>query len=101
MLEAGSAQAAIELLEAESIDLAILDIRMPGTHGLELLSRVHATHPRLPIILCTAFAGFFNEYAVWDARSQIAGMFEKPVDMQALARRVAEALGDAPVASSP
>ena len=40
-------------LEAESFDLVILDIRMPGMSGLEALDRVKATHPKLPVIVIT------------------------------------------------
>ncbi|HBO12058.1 MAG TPA: nitrogen regulation protein NR(I), partial [Halieaceae bacterium] len=35
-------------------DAVISDIRMPGTDGLELLERLTASHPRLPVIITTA-----------------------------------------------
>lgn len=39
---AGSAEAAIALLEADTFDLALIDILMPGTNGIELLTRLKA-----------------------------------------------------------
>ncbi|PWU08864.1 MAG: Fis family transcriptional regulator [Verrucomicrobia bacterium] len=39
----------------EAFNLIITDLRMPGLNGLELVRRLHAAQPRLPIILVTAF----------------------------------------------
>jgi nitrogen regulation protein NR(I) len=36
-------------------NVVITDLRLPGIGGLELVQRLHAAHPRLPIILITAF----------------------------------------------
>jgi two-component system NtrC family response regulator/two-component system nitrogen regulation response regulator GlnG len=47
------AEPALAKLEAESFDLLILDIRMPGMSGLDALDRVRATHPKLPVIVIT------------------------------------------------
>ncbi len=47
------AETALAKLEAESFDLVILDIRMPGMSGLDALDRVRATHPKLPVIVIT------------------------------------------------
>src|SRR5437868_554131 len=39
----------------ESFNLVITDLRLPGLNGLELVRRLHAAQPRLPIILVTAY----------------------------------------------
>jgi len=47
-----------ELLDGgrlEEIDCLISDIDMPGMDGFELMRRVHATRPALPIILITGY----------------------------------------------
>jgi nitrogen regulation protein NR(I) len=36
-------------------NVVITDLRLPGISGLELVQQLHATRPRLPIILITAF----------------------------------------------
>jgi nitrogen regulation protein NR(I) len=40
---------------AEAFNLVITDLRLPGLDGLELVRKLHATQPRLPIILVTAY----------------------------------------------
>ena len=40
---------------ADSFNLVITDLRLPGLSGLELIRQLHAAQPRLPIILTTAF----------------------------------------------
>lgn len=39
----------------DQFNLVITDLRLPGLSGLELVRRLHAAQPRLPIILTTAF----------------------------------------------
>ena len=38
-----------------SFDVVITDLKMPGLSGLELVEQLHASKPKLPIILMTAF----------------------------------------------
>src|SRR3546814_14742888 len=48
---------AAELLDAladEVPDVLVSDIRMPGVDGLTLMTRIHAAHPQLPVIIMTA-----------------------------------------------
>jgi nitrogen regulation protein NR(I) len=39
----------------ETFNVVITDLKLPGLDGLELVRRLHASQPRLPIILITAF----------------------------------------------
>ena len=47
---------ALEMLGANTVDVVLSDIRMPGLTGLELLDRIRAGFPDLPVVLMTAFA---------------------------------------------
>ncbi|MDG3004897.1 response regulator [Paludisphaera mucosa] len=49
--------AALQALERDPPDLILTDLIMPGVDGLELVRRVHASRPGLPVILMTAFGG--------------------------------------------
>ena len=46
---------ALDLVEGDDFDVVISDIRMPVMDGLELLDKIRALKPRLPVILMTAF----------------------------------------------
>lgn len=47
---------ALDKLAKENFDLIISDIKMPGINGIELLKRIKAAHPEIPVIMITAYA---------------------------------------------
>ena len=53
-LEAGDADEALNTLESQSVDVAVLDFNMPGRNGLELAEQLRARFPAMPIALATA-----------------------------------------------
>ncbi|MBM4227298.1 MAG: response regulator transcription factor [Gammaproteobacteria bacterium] len=69
---------ALEALAREPFDVAILDISMPGKHGIEVLRDVVAAHPRLPVLLYTRFPE--ENYAVRTLRAGAAGYLHKGAD---------------------
>jgi DNA-binding NtrC family response regulator len=50
-----TAEEAIEILENTAVDIVLTDLMLPHTSGLELLKRVHDTHPNLPVIVLTQY----------------------------------------------
>ena len=63
-------------------EIIISDIRMPGMDGLELLQRIHADHPDMPIIITTAHSDLDSAVAAYQS-----GAFEylpKPFDLEEL-----------------
>ncbi len=55
VLSAASGEAGVEIARKEAVDLAILDMRLPGMNGLETFRALHALEPKLPVIVMTAF----------------------------------------------
>lgn len=51
---ASSGEDGLALARDQSPDLVILDIMMPGLDGLEVLQRLRAADPRLPVLMLTA-----------------------------------------------
>ena len=51
-----SAQEALAALEAETPQVVVSDIRMPGESGLELLQKAKARDANLPVIIMTAYS---------------------------------------------
>lgn len=52
---APSGELGLKLLETHSIDLVILDIRLPGKSGMEVFEIIHEMDPKLPVIIMTAY----------------------------------------------
>ena len=52
--EAGSADDALAMLSAGSVELVILDIKMPGKSGDELLTEIKLKYPDTAVIMATA-----------------------------------------------
>jgi two-component system, NarL family, response regulator NreC len=49
--EADSAESALAIVRAEPLDLAVVDASMSGVSSLELVTRIKALRPKLPILL--------------------------------------------------
>jgi DNA-binding NarL/FixJ family response regulator len=54
--EAEDAQQVLEEVQNETWDLLILDISMPGRSGLDLLSDLQRTNPKLPVLVLSMHA---------------------------------------------
>jgi PAS domain S-box-containing protein len=80
-----SAQAALQALATQPIDLLISDIGMPGMNGYELIQQVRATIPnaqQLPAIALTAYASDEDRQRALLAGYQLH--LSKPIDPQRL-----------------
>lgn len=55
-LTAGSGMEALKIVQecGEKLDLILLDLKMPGMGGIEVLKSVRRHHPELPVIIITA-----------------------------------------------
>ena len=53
--EAASAEQALELTERLRPDIALVDIRLPGTNGIELCRIISERHPQTAVIILTTF----------------------------------------------
>ena len=60
-------RAALEQVEKFDIDLALVDLNMPGMDGLELTKRLTRDRPYLPVVVMTAFGNEANAVAACKA----------------------------------
>ena len=74
-----SAQEALAALDAETPQVVVSDIRMPGESGLELLQRAKALHANLPVIIMTAYSDL--ESAVTAFQGGAYEYLPKPFDV--------------------
>jgi len=90
---ATSGEAALSLLESERFDCAVVDVKMPGMDGLELLRRMRRTWPETAVVLLTGHASV--ELGV---QGMELGAFEyllKPVELDDLLDTVRRAAAGA------
>ena len=55
VMSAPNGQAAVEYVRTHPVDLMIVDLRMPGMDGLEVIQVVNQVSPETEVILLTAF----------------------------------------------
>jgi DNA-binding response OmpR family regulator len=74
-----SGDRALELMNMEPFDAAIVDLVMPDCDGMELASALHRCAPAMPIAMCT---GFQNSPLVGAAERTRLTVFRKPVEIR-------------------
>ncbi|HEO71921.1 MAG TPA: sigma-54-dependent Fis family transcriptional regulator, partial [Candidatus Hydrogenedentes bacterium] len=79
------------LVAAPECALMLLDVRMPGMSGLDVLDKLRDEHPGLPVILLTAFIDVRD--AVAAIKAGALDYLEKPVDLDELIAAIDDALG--------
>jgi DNA-binding response OmpR family regulator len=73
---ADSGEAALEILREDGFDLVLLDIRMPGLDGMEVMHEMRKYHPETRIIIITGFGSL--ESAIEAIRSGAHDYLLKP-----------------------
>jgi len=85
---AGSGAEASQLLQEKEYDLLVLDIQMRGESGLQVLQKVVRERKGLPVILCTAFNCYKDDFSSWLADAYVV----KSSDLSELKSEVSRVL---------
>jgi two-component system response regulator RegA len=75
---AGTYDEAVTLASAETPELALVDLRLPGTSGLDLVRQLKALDPTTNIVVLTGYGSIAT--AVESLRLGATGYLTKPVD---------------------
>lgn len=62
---AASAVEAVANLEENSYDVVVLDIKLKNESGLDLLQKIVKEKHEMPVILCTAFSCYKDDFSTW------------------------------------
>jgi len=87
---AESAAAALTLLAEHHFDIALVDIKMPGTDGIELQRRIKEVDPELIVVIMTGYASV--ETAVNALKNGAYDYVTKPFDPDDIAHTLKNAL---------
>jgi CheY-like chemotaxis protein/cytidylate kinase len=80
---------ALSMVDEEEPEVMVLDLKMPGVDGLEVLRRVKAEHPNVEVIVLTGHGS--KEIEKECLAMGACAYLEKPVDMDTLTRTMKEA----------
>ena len=75
---------AFEDSKEEQIDIAFLDIEMPGLNGISLAKKLKSVNPKINIIFVTAY----NNYAMEAMKMHASGYVSKPVSGEKIKEEV-------------
>ncbi|OPZ58631.1 MAG: Sporulation initiation phosphotransferase F [Deltaproteobacteria bacterium ADurb.Bin510] len=91
---ASDGESALEAFGRENFDVVVLDIRMPGINGLDVLTRMKQEKPATRVIIMTAYGSGDIR-----AKAKAKGSFyyiEKPFDMEEMRGLIVKALKEQP-----
>lgn len=80
---------ALSMVDEEEPEVMVLDLKMPGVDGLEVLRRVKTEHPNVEVIVLTGHGS--KEIEKECLAMGACAYLEKPVDMDTLTRTMKEA----------
>lgn len=88
---ASDGEEAIKILNTQSFDLILLDIKMPNVDGFEVLKYVKQHQPKTKVIMLTGFADLKN--AIESKKLGAEDFVSKPYDLVDLLTTVERVLG--------
>jgi DNA-binding NarL/FixJ family response regulator len=89
VLETGDPYDALKVVRKEDIDIAVLDLDLPGKSGLELLKDVKRERPKLPVLILSVYPE--EQFAVRTLKAGASGFLSKdaaPEDLVTAIRKI-------------
>jgi two-component system, NarL family, response regulator DevR len=92
--EAGSAREAIQQVNLHNPDIVLMDIRLPGTSGIDATGEITAKYPKVKVIMLTSYAE--DEMLFSAIKAGASGYVLKQVNLEDLVKSIqAVARGEA------
>jgi len=88
VVTAANTAEAVEKLNQAEFDLAVLDIKLKNESGIELLQRIVKERHDMPVVLCSAFSCYKDDFSAWLADSYVV----KSGDLSELKQEIARVL---------
>jgi two-component system, sensor histidine kinase and response regulator len=97
LTDAGTGEEAIEILNAQKVDVVLLDNKLPGMDGIEVLEHINKQQMDVAVMMITSYASL--ELAIKATRNGAYNFMPKPFTPQEL-RSSIENVAKAPVSSN-
>lgn len=68
---AGNSAEALEKIRSQEFDLVVLDIKLDQESGLDLLQEIAREQSNVPVILCSAFSSYKDDFSSWLADAYV------------------------------
>jgi len=94
---AAGGREAVQLVESSRVSLVLLDMKMPGMSGLEVLQEIRRIAPSLPVIMMTAYGEL--DVVAEAKKMGVRHYVTKPFDLQEVRYLVRALLAEAPAHS--
>lgn len=85
---ASDGPSALKVLTDAQVHLVVLDIKLKGESGLQVLQEITRSHRQVPVILSTAYGSFKDDFSSWLADAYVV----KSSNMQELKSEVTKVL---------
>ncbi len=89
VVTAADCSEAAQLLKARDIDLVVLDIQIKQESGLDMLQKIVQEQKELPVILCSAYNCYKDDFSSWLADAYIVKSSDLSELKQEIARQLA------------
>jgi len=90
VFEASSGKEALDLIRSQEVELAVIDLMMPGMNGMEFFKTLKAIRPEVLALMISAHATV--EAAVSAVKSGIFDFVTKPFRLKEIKKAIAKAL---------
>ena len=87
---AGGADEAVEALKEHPVDVVLLDIKMPGRDGVQLLGEIKRQYPEIAVVMLTAHAE--SDIVVSSLAMGACDYLLKPADVDEIVHKLKEAV---------
>jgi len=80
----------IDKMRQSVFDVVVLDLKLPGMDGTEVLSRIKKEHPDIPVLMITGHGSVANGQE--EIPAQAFDFLSKPINLEDLIKKMQEAI---------